>query len=261
MASPNRADLKKKADELAKLKKKLACPETGKQKMSSLITLVRGAIRASWAICPVKLSYHEMGRVADTSTELRKWKMQCECCQEWFKCDEIEIDHSEGNHTFTKPEDFVDYFDNILDVTYDDLQRICKYKCHRIKSHKEKQGFGTMYEACVDKVIIFLVKFVDTDNITKLLSDLGITPDKKAKKRRQQLYDYFIWLELEYEYLAHLFQACDHIMRLQKKYKAAKKFRVSAIDRVMVKRYNDFWTTQGTTPVINIPVLTLREFR
>jgi len=259
MSTPSKADLTKKGQDLDKLLKKLSNQETGEQKIPSLVTLVRSAIRASWAVCPVKLAYYEMGRVPDTSSELRKWKMQCECCGEWFKCDQIEIDHREGNHTFTKPEDFGDYFNNILDVQFKDLQRICKFKCHRIKSHLEKQNFPDMYSACVDKLVIFFVKYVTTEDFTLLLERLEIVPATNAKKRRQQFSEWLLSLDIEEVKLMHFFESCDHIMRLDAKYKKAKKFRLSAADRGMITRYKCFWRQQVSHPSLTLSIMSNKE--
>ena len=256
MAIANKQEIEKKQDELAKHIKKLLNPESGQQKIPALVTMVRGAIRSSFSISPVKLAYYEMGRVADTDpTTARKWKMQCECCQEWFNVDTIEIDHRSGNHTFKVPSDFESYFDNILDVKFEGLQRICKYKCHRIKSHQEKQELPTMHEACLDKIIIFLVKYVSTEGLTNLLSDLGITPQSSAPKRRVQLLQWLTSLDLEYEYLAHLFESCDYIMRLEKKRKAAKRFNITKKDLVYLTRWKGFWYNLGVSPETLLKVL------
>lgn len=256
MAVPNKSELDKKVLELDKHLKKLLDPETGKQKEKALITMVRGAIRSSWAISPAKLAYFEMGRVADTDpSTATKWKMQCECCSEWFKTSEVEIDHCNGNHTFTEPNDFPDYFDNILDVTFKDLQRICKYKCHRIKSHMEKQGHPDMYTACLDKIIIFLIKHIPTTGVTKLLKDLGIAPESSAPKRKKQLAEWLGNLELSYEEASHFFETCDYLMRLSVKQKKAKRFKMTGNDLKHKVKWLGFWDKVGVFPEVTLALL------
>lgn len=256
MVVPTTAEINKKQIDLDKHLKKLLDPETGQQKIPSLVTMVRSAIRSSWAISPAKLAYYEMGRVPDTDpSTATKWKMQCECCKEWFKCDEIEVDHIAGNHSFNIVSDFEGYFDNILNIQFKDLQRICKYKCHRIKSHMEKQGFSSMEEACLDKIVIFLIKHVSTEGITKLLTDLGIPPESSAPKRRIQLLAWLTELGLTYDELSYLFESCDYIMRLETKRKKAKRFNITPKDLVHITRWKSFWGSGNVSVKTNLKVL------
>tara|TARA_R110002153_G_scaffold58217_3_gene159672 strand:+ start:1007 stop:1780 length:774 start_codon:yes stop_codon:yes gene_type:complete len=256
MAIVTEAELLKKKEELDKHLSKLLDPSTGKQKGKALVTMVRGAIRSSFSISPVKLAYYEMGRKPDLDhTTATKWKMQCELCNEWFKVDLLEIDHIEGNHSFTEPEHFESYYDNILDVEFKDLQRICKYKCHRIKSHKESKGFPDMKSACIDKIIIFLVKFVPTVELTKLLTALKVQPESSAPKRKKQLSSWLIEQDLDYDTLSHLFESCDYIMRLEAKRKKAKKFNLSKVDLSHLVKWKSFWHKYDVVPVTTLKVL------
>ncbi len=259
MAIATTAEREKKQEDLDKHLKKLADPVTGQQKIPPLLTMVRGAIRSSWAISPIKLAYWEKGRVADEDpTTLTKWKMQCECCNLWFKCDEIEIDHRSGNHTFTKVDDFSTYFDNILDVQFNDLQRICKYKCHRVKSHMEKQKLPSMKFAAMDKITIFLIKAFDKVELSRVLSGLGITPDStSAKRRRDQLYQWVVDLGWEEEYYMKFFETCDYIMRLEAKRKKAKRFKLTKRDIIHIIRWNNFWSKKEVLPKTTFKVLHL----
>lgn len=242
MAKPSKEDIRKKQKDLEKHLKKLV-DDTGQQKIPALMTMVRGAIRSSWAISPAKLAYFEMGRVPDDDPKtLRKWKMQCEYCQRWYNTDVIEIDHVEGNHSFITPADFESYFNNILDIQFKDLQRICKYRCHRVKSHWEAQDLKSMQYAACDKVNLFLTKFTEAKDYTQWLTDNHIIPETSAAKRRKQGMRLLLDLSLEEEYIMDFFEACDHMMRLEAKSKKAKRFSLKQKDYDFLKVYNTLWT-------------------
>ncbi len=245
MAVASKLDLEKKSKELDKHLNKLADPKTGQQKIPTLMTMVRGAIRSSWAISPMKLAYHEMGRTPDISNTPRKWKWQCEYCGAWLNESCVEYDHTTGNHTFTKPEDFVGYFDNILDVQFKDIQRICKYRCHRVKSHMEKQNLPSMSYAGCDKINIFLTKFVGTVNYTDWLSLNNITPESSAPKRKKQGLTLLLSKGLEEEVILDMFESCDHLMRLEAKKKKAKNFKLTSKDYNFITTYKNFWEDNG----------------
>lgn len=245
MAKASKLDLGKKKKDLDKYLSKLADPKTGQQKIPALITMVLGAIRSSWAISPIKLAYFEMGRTPDEDSTPRKWMWQCEYCNNWLSEGEVEIDHKVGNSSFKKPSDFESYFDNILDVQFGDLQRICKFKCHRVKSHKEKQGFLDMTSAACDKINIFLTKNTTTEVYTTWLSDNGITPESSAPKRRKQGMELWMGLAASEEELLNFFESCDYLMRLETKKKKAKRFKLTAKDTVKLKYFISFWNSFG----------------
>jgi hypothetical protein len=178
---PSEADIKKKEKQLQDFLKKLNSGGTSKEK--DMVSVVRSAIRKSWMRSPTKLAYLTMHTKPDMDDTTRtKWKIQCECCQGWFKLNEVEVDHIWGNHSFTKVSDFENYFNNILMVGFDDLQILCKDGCHAIKSYAEKNGM-TFEEASKMKIIIDLEK-------KKMLQDFikskGEKPASNAEKRREQ---------------------------------------------------------------------------
>ena len=178
---PSEADIKKKEKQLQDFLKKLNPDGTSKEK--DMVSVVRSAIRKSWMRSPTKLAYLTMHTKPDMDDSTRtKWKIQCECCQGWFKLDQVEVDHISGNHTFTKVRDFEDYFENILMVGFDGLQILCKDGCHATKSYSEKNGVS-FEEAGYFKVIISLEK-------KKMLQDFikskGEKPQRNAELRREQ---------------------------------------------------------------------------
>ena len=106
-----------------------------------------------------------------------------EMCGEYFKLNEIEIDHIEGHHSFTKVEDFENYFRNILMVGFDGLQALCKDGCHATKSLAERLGIS-FEEAKLEKKVIEIIK---SKKDREFLKAKGVTPASNANKRREQI--------------------------------------------------------------------------
>ena len=168
----------------------------------------------------------------------------------------LEIDHKEGNHKFTTPADFETYFDNILDIQFKDLQRICKYRCHRVKSHFESQNHPDMTTAACDKVNIFFTKFISTENYTNWLTGNEVVPESTAAKRKKQGLQLLLDQRFEEEYIMDFFESCDYIMRLEDKKKKAKRFSLKTKDYDYIKQFESFWSTTGVQrPVFNFTVI------
>lgn len=180
---PSEADVKKKKQQLESFLKQID-KETGKPDEYKTVLTVRSAIRKAWMRSPTKLAYLTSKTVPDMDDSTRtKWKIQCECCGDWFKLGDVEVDHVEGNHTFNKVSDFENYFNKILMVGFDGLQILCKDKCHATKSYMEKLGC-TWEEAVVMKQVIFLQK---SKSDIAFIKSKGYTPASSVSKRREQL--------------------------------------------------------------------------
>lgn len=180
---PSEADIKKKKQQLESFLKQID-PETGKSDEYKTVLTVRSAIRKAWMRSPTKLAYLASKTVPDMDDSTRtKWKIQCECCGDWFKLGDVETDHIEGNHTFNKVSDFENYFNKILMVGFDGLQILCKDKCHATKSYMEKNGC-TWDEAVVLKQVIAIQK---SKQDIAFLKAKGYTPASNQAKRKQQL--------------------------------------------------------------------------
>lgn len=180
---PSEADIKKKKQQLEAFLKQID-PETGKSDEYKTVLTVRSAIRKAWMRSPTKLAYLTSKTIADMDDSTRtKWKIQCECCGDWFKLNEVEVDHVEGNHTFNKVSDFENYFNKILMVGFEGLQILCKDKCHATKSYMEKTAC-TWEEAVVMKQVISLQKSKED---VAFIKSKGYNPGSNAKIRKQQL--------------------------------------------------------------------------
>jgi hypothetical protein len=180
---PSQADIEKRQANLAKFLKQID-PVTGKAPEKTMVQVVRSAIRQAWMKSPTKLAYLYQHTEADMDNNTRtKWKVRCEICGEHFKVNEVEIDHIRGNHSFTRVEDFEDYFNNILMVGFDDLQVLCKDGCHAIKTLSERLGI-TFEEAKVEKEVIEICK---TKKDKDFIKKNGLIPESNADKRRAQV--------------------------------------------------------------------------
>lgn len=180
---PSEADIKKKKQQLESFLKQID-PETGKSDEYKTVLTVRSAIRKTWMRSPTKLAYLASKTLPDMDDSTRtKWKIQCECCGDWFKLNEVEVDHVEGNHTFNKVSDFENYFNKILMVGFDGLQILCKDKCHATKNYMEKNGC-TWDEAVIMKETIAICK---SKQDKQWLIDREITPKSNQAGRREQI--------------------------------------------------------------------------
>ncbi len=248
MAVASKKDLGKKQNNLAVSLKKLENPETGKQKRKALINMVRASLRDSWMKSPSKLAYMELGVVPDNDPSTRTiWKNQCEHCLQWFKKGELECDHIEGNHTFKEVEDFTSYFDNILDIEWSDLQRLCK-SCHGVKTYKESEGLPDMETAAKYKCYLFLVKVLTKEEVVRLLEHFEIVPQTTIAKRKTQLQDWFFSVDIGSLTYLKVFETQDYLFNLQKKKNKAKAFKFTQKDIEHRILWSSFWQRLDFTP-------------
>lgn len=180
MTIPSQTDIKKREAKLQQFLKRL--DKDGKPQEKHVLTTVRGAIRNAWMKSDVKLAYLYMNTIPDMDDSTRtKWLCKCEMCGGLFKLSDVEIDHRNGNHSFTKVEDFEKYFNNILMVGFDDLQILCKDD-HAIKTLSESLGIS-IEDARIEKSVIQLCK-MKASEIDKWLLERGVTCAKNANARR-----------------------------------------------------------------------------
>lgn len=179
---PSAADIKKRKATLDGFLKQID-PVTGQSIEKKMVQMVRSSIRQAWMKSPTKLAYLYMHTIPDMDPTTRtKWLVQCECCKQKFKVNEVEVDHITGCHSFLKVEDFEQYFNNILMVDFSGLQILCKDRCHATKTLSEKLGIS-FEEALIEKEVIAICKGDEKSWLKKK----GITPASNAKLRRQQV--------------------------------------------------------------------------
>lgn len=185
MTVPSQTDIKKREAKLQQFLKQID-PETGRSSERKMLTAVRGAIRQSWMKSPTKLAYLYMKTVPDMDDSTRtKWKIQCECCGEWFKLNEIQIDHVQGNNSFSKIEDFESYFNNILMVGFDGLQALCAENCHPLKTLSESLNIS-LQDAKIEREVIALCKLKASEQ-DAWLKERNVTCAKNKDARRDAI--------------------------------------------------------------------------
>jgi hypothetical protein len=151
MTVPSKADIDKKKAELEKHLKHL--DENGKIKEKKLIEMIRSSLRKTWMSSPQKLAFLEQTRIPDMNPATRtKWLWKCEICGELFKLDDINVDHKNGNHSFTKLSDFDNYVENILNVPISGLQILC-ISDHSTKTYLEAHGLSWDDAVLIKKAI------------------------------------------------------------------------------------------------------------
>lgn len=181
MTVPSQVDIKKREAKLQQFLKKLDAD--GKPQEKHVLSVVRGAIRSAWMKSDVKLAYLYMNTIPDMDDKTRtKWLVKCEMCGELFKLTDVEIDHKFGNHTFTKIEDFENYFNNILMVGFGDLQILCRDD-HAAKTLSESLGIS-LEAARLEKKVIAICK-QPAKLIDAYLAENGVTGVAKNKDARR----------------------------------------------------------------------------
>lgn len=191
MAVPTQSEIKKRQTKLAGFRKKIG-PD-GKPFEKHTLSVVRSAIRSAWMKSDVKLAFLYSRTIPDMDPSTRtKWLFQCEICEKLYKENEVEVDHKHGNHSFTKLSDFEGYFNNILMVSADDLQLLCKdipkknhTGCHSIKTLSEARGIS-FEEAILEKKVL-AVTSKKVAEINSWLAERGIHGLKNAAQREDAI--------------------------------------------------------------------------
>jgi hypothetical protein len=153
--------------------------------VNALKQLVRIAVRKKWMFSNTKLAFLNMRKVPDLDpTSRTRFRLQCNICKCMFKETDVEVDHIEGEKEFTDLSKMMEWAKSILDVSFDDLQILCK-PCHKIKSHMDASGLS-FEEAAIEKQAIAIIN-ESKGNDKVWLTSKGITPASNAKLRREQI--------------------------------------------------------------------------
>ena len=160
----------------------------------SYYSWLRGGIRRMWGKHPVKMEFLKKQKHLITNpNEKTKTRfpqvMGCKCsiCHNDFIMKDIEVDHKDGGtYTLRKSEDVGQFILNILFVSPDDLQTVCK-GCHGILSYQAKEGIPTFEEAKMEKFIIYITKTANKVEMNKWYKSRGIIPESNLAKRKKQI--------------------------------------------------------------------------
>lgn len=177
---------------------------------SKFWSFVRSGLRKVWSRHQVKLKFIETFRIKvpnpnpDGRVE-KVWGMTCAECGNDFPLpvskevkkkieahtgkpfNYIEINHKTEAGTLKCKEDLGRFAANLLYVTFDDLESMCK-ECHAILTYMQKEGVDKK-TAIAEKQAISLCK--DKADI-EWLESKGIVPEKSSPKRRKQIVEYLL---------------------------------------------------------------------
>ena len=172
---------------------------------SKFWSFVRSGLRKVWSRHQVKLKFIDTFRIKvinpnpDGRVE-KVWGMTCVKCKQDFPMpvdkklkkkieahtgkpfNYIEINHKTEAGTLRSKEDIGRFAANLLYVTFDDLEPMCK-ECHAVLTYMQKEGVDEK-TAIAEKAAIAICKAkVDIE----WLEDKGIVPASNAAKRRIQI--------------------------------------------------------------------------
>ena len=112
---------------------------------TQLRNIIREAIRAKWMHCPAKMAFLFQSRKEDRNpNSARLWKYTCNMCNNDFSLDGVQVDHIDGNNSFTDLSMLTSFASAILDKGgEEDLQILCTgdLGCHEIKTAMDAHGF------------------------------------------------------------------------------------------------------------------------
>lgn len=177
---------------------------------SKFWSFVRSGLRKVWSRHQVKLKFIDTFRIKVTNPNPdgrveKVWGMTCvECGQDHpmpvnkdvkKKIEKftgkpfnyIEINHKTEAGSLKSKEDIGRFAANLLYVTFDDLEPMCK-ECHAVLTYMQKEGVDKK-TATAEKQAIALCK--DKADV-EWLESKGLTPEKSSPKRRKQIVEYLL---------------------------------------------------------------------
>lgn len=101
-------------------------------------SMIRSALRQKsrwWK--PVSQCKQESKRAYKGKNKRQKWEYQCNKCKNWFKSDEVNVDHIEPAGSLNCSNDLPAFVDTLF-CEVDNLQVLCK-TCHDEKTQLERQ--------------------------------------------------------------------------------------------------------------------------
>jgi len=155
---------------------------------SKFYTWLRGSLRkAVWNTSPIKITFKNKAcsPPPEGYTGRAKSGAYCALSGDWDGKSALQVDHIVGNVSLQDEGDILDFIKHLIPPP-NSLQLVTK-EAHKIKSHAEKQGITYQVAYCEKQAIDIIKQKKDV----VFLKSKGITPESNAKKRRQQLVEYF----------------------------------------------------------------------
>ena len=97
---------------------------------------IRSALRQATMKYPVIQNFKKKGRRSVTGKR-HKYEYKCAECGKWFKDKEISVDHRIPAGSLKTYDDLPGFVERLF-CEEDNLQILCKDKCHQAKTNKER---------------------------------------------------------------------------------------------------------------------------
>jgi 5-methylcytosine-specific restriction endonuclease McrA len=97
---------------------------------------IRSGLRRAFRFWPPITNAKNEARRPVKNKGRQKWEYQCNHCKQWFKGDEVEVDHIVPCGSLKSAEDLVPFLERL--TTEDGFQVLCK-PCHKVKTEEEKK--------------------------------------------------------------------------------------------------------------------------
>ena len=193
MATPSSIEKQKVEAKLQGFLKKLN-PDGSPKKVfdeNKAKELMRSAVRDKWMYCPTKLAFLLKSRIPDMDNSTRtKWLQKCAKCGGHFKEVDINVDHIEGEISFTEWSDAEHYAASILNVKFSELQILC-IPDHKTKSRAEALGLDWRTEEGWDTTLaeqaITRINELKATPQKQWLQSKGLVPGPNLEQRKKQI--------------------------------------------------------------------------
>lgn len=166
----------------------------------SYLNWLRGQIRRIWSRHPIKHRYvaqritltpidaqAQAVPIGCTLTARTKKLRCCEMCEQWFPPGRLEVDHIHGGVGFDTYEEFLEWQERMLFVSFDDIRELCK-GCHAKVTLSQKLGCSLEDVPYHQERIAFSKLKAGEQN--KLLDELCLTKGVNPKAREAEFLEY-----------------------------------------------------------------------
>jgi len=126
-----------------KVTKRIMVPRTRNAETlteSQYFSKIRSALRSCFRYWkPMSIALENASRKSQSINKRIKKEYNCAHCGEWFKREDVEIDHIIPAGSLKNYEDIAPFIIRLTSERVEDYQILCKTKCHRNKTNSEKK--------------------------------------------------------------------------------------------------------------------------